>query len=107
MSVFRVRYRFLDKDTGNVISSAQNFMTTITKDGTIAMYHTKAKKLVCTSKTDHLILQVATRKHDGKWVWETIDGSKDTESLSFKIKRLLKTLNHKLIVFYFRYMKTN
>ncbi len=90
MANYNIRYRFIDKDTGDEISSAPNFMTNIKKDGGLFMLHTKARKAVYTSKTDNMILQVATKKVDGKWQYETITPERNKETLMYKLKKIIK-----------------
>ncbi len=90
MPRFNIRYRFIDKDTGEELSSAPNFMTVIKKDGNIAMVHTKANKVVHVSKAENMILQVATHKLNGHWQYVTITPERNKETLLYKVKKLIK-----------------
>jgi hypothetical protein len=92
MPRFNVRYRFIDKDTREELSSAPNFMTVIKKDGNIAMVHTRANKVVHVSKAENMILQVATRKVNGNWLYETITPDRNKETLMYKLKKLIKKI---------------
>jgi hypothetical protein len=89
---FNVRYRFIDKDTGEELSSAPNFMSNIKKDGNLVMVHTRANKVVHVSKAENMILQVATRKVNGKWLYETITPERNKETLLYKVKKIIKKL---------------
>lgn len=92
MAKYNIRYRFIDRDTGAEISSATPFMTNIKKDGGLFMFHTTARKAVFTSKTDNMILQVATRKVNGHWQYETISPERNKETLLYKLKTLIKKI---------------
>jgi hypothetical protein len=87
MPKFNIRYRFIDKDTGEELSSAPNFMSNIKKDGNLVMVHTRANKVVHVSKAENMILQVATRKVNGKWLYETITPERNKETLLYKVKK--------------------
>jgi len=90
MANYNIRYRFIDRDTGEELSSAPPFMTNLKKDGGLFMFHTKARKAVFTSKTENMILQVATRKVNGKWLYETITSERNKETLLYKVKKLIR-----------------
>jgi hypothetical protein len=95
MANYNIRYRFIDRDTGAEISSAPPFMTNLKKDGGLFMFHTTARKAVFTSKTDNMILQVATRKVNGKWLYETITPERNKETLLYKLSCTARKLIRK------------
>lgn len=90
MANYNIRYRFIDQDTGEELSSSPPYMTNIKKDGGLFMFHTTARKAVFTSKTENMILQVATRKVNGKWLYETITPERNKETLLYKARKLIK-----------------
>jgi hypothetical protein len=90
MANYNIRYRFIDRDTGEELSSAPPFMTNLKKDGGLFMFHTTARKAVFTSKTENMILQVATRKVNGKWLYETITPERNKETLLYKVKKIIR-----------------
>lgn len=90
MANYNIRYRFIDRDTGEELSSAPPFMTNLKKDGGLFMFHTTTRKAVFTSKTENMILQVATRKVNGKWLYETITSERNKETLLYKVKKLIR-----------------
>jgi hypothetical protein len=95
MPNYNIRYRFIDKDTGQELSSATPYMTNIKKDGGLFMFHTKARKAVYTSKTDNMILQVATKKVNGNWLYETITPERNKETLLYKLNKIFSKLSIK------------
>jgi len=90
MANYNIRYRFIDRDTGEELSSAPPFMTNLKKDGGLFMFHTTARKAVYTSKTDNMVLQVATKKVNGKWQYETITPERNKETFMYKINKFIK-----------------
>ena len=84
---YRLRYRFRDTTTGEIISSAPNIMTTINKSGDVTMVHTRANKVVYVNEFKGIVLEVATHKHNGCWVY--VAHKKDTYSLIYRIKQFI------------------
>jgi hypothetical protein len=96
MANYNIRYRFMDRDTGDIISSSPPYMTNLKKDGGLFMFHTTARKAVFTSKTENMILQVATRKVNGKWLYETITPERNKETLLYKVSCTVRKLIKKI-----------
>jgi hypothetical protein len=87
---YKLRYRFMDCDTGLEVSSAENVMSNVTKRGSVTLVNTTGRRVSVFQEVKGCYLEVATHKHDNKWVY--VKERKDTFSIGYRIRGFINKL---------------
>ena len=85
------KYRVVDSSTGDVVSSAEGCMTFVNKKGEIVVFNTIIRKMVFGAEFKGLHVELATHRHNGRWVFQKAE-KKDTYSVWYKVKKFLKSI---------------
>ena len=81
------KYRVVNSITGEVVSSSDEHMTFVSKEGTIVVYSVKGRKMVFGAKFSGLHVELATHRCNGDWVFQKVV-KKEIFSVGYKLKQM-------------------
>lgn len=84
-----IRYRWRDKATGEIIKFKNGKNCFVARNGSVCVISPNEEPSYYTL-ADDIILEIATHKLDGKWVYEPFDKPREKFSLAYRVAKFLE-----------------